>query len=95
MSTLTSSEDFTHDAQVAKIYVAARHVDAAALLSEMQWGTALPGVLRCQIYGHSILWAITGEIWMGAEYEVLGKDEDDIWRGTLQQVLAYILARNW
>lgn len=77
-------------------YVARRYVDAAALRSTMQWTPYIDGVMRCEIYGHAILWDVRGTVLHpGAEYEMTPLGSGGHMAGSLQQVLAFILARNW
>jgi hypothetical protein len=84
----------------AKIYVARRAEDAAKLLSEMQWVKGnIDGTLQCRIYGHSILWDVTGVLHAGnhvGKYEVLfnGEDEPEAYL-TLAQVVGAVLGKNW
>ena len=96
---LTSSHDFLYDNALASAYVAQRGADAAKLLSELEWRSHLTGVLRAKLYGHSILWDITGVLhaWdHRGKYEVLFNGEDDPDCSlTLEQLLACILAKNW
>jgi hypothetical protein len=92
--------EYVHDEPAANTYVALRAENAAQLLSEMQWVKgAVEGVLQCHIYGHSILWDVTGRLHAGnhvGKYEVWfsGEDEPDAYL-TLAQVLAVVLAKNW
>lgn len=81
----------------AAAYVTSRAADAGMLLQELKWQPHMEGVLRAEIYGHSILWDVQGNAlhsW-NTEYEVLPRGEDDYVLGNLQQVLAFLLARNW
>ena len=89
--------DYFYDAPAAAIYVTQRAADAAKLLSELKWHRQMEGVLRAEIYGHSILWDVKGTTLhiCHTEYEILPQGEDDYELGNLQQVLAFILARNW
>lgn len=77
-------------------YVARRYIDAAALRSTMQWTPYIDGIMRCEIYGHAILWDVRGTVLHpGAEYELTPLGASAPLTGSLQQVLAFILARNW
>lgn len=89
--------EYFDDAAAAASYVSTRAADAAALLNEIKWAPHMTGVLRAEIYGHSILWDITGNTLHAfhTDYELLPKGEDDPVLGTMHQVLAYILVRNW
>ena len=90
--------DFFEDAEAAAAYVVERATDAAQLLSELRWASGcMTGVLRAEIYGHSILWDVKGTTLHAfhTEYEVLPCGADDYELGNLQQVLAFILAKNW
>lgn len=91
---------FNHEdgVAIAAEYVMLRAVDAAALLSSMAWAPGCTtGTLRCEIYGHSIVWDVRGDALhtFATAYEVLPKGADDYELGNLQQVLAFVLARNW
>lgn len=96
-----SADTFVYDIEapyLAGQYVAKRREDAAKLLNEFQWHPGLmPGTLRAELYGHSILWDITGsQLHAGqTDYEVLPQGSTDPWCGTLQQVLAWLLAKHW
>jgi hypothetical protein len=84
----------------AEMYVHQRTKDAALLLSSMAWHAHMPGVMRCEIYGHSILWDVCGDKLRAgrtdARYEMLRKGAHDAdCYLHLSQVLAYILATNW
>lgn len=84
----------THNTAVE--YVARRYIDAAALRSTMQWTPYIDGVMRCEIYGHAILWDVRAAVLHpGTEYELTPLGSSDPLTGSLQQVLAFILARNW
>ena len=89
--------DYFSDADAAATYVARRAEDAAALLSALRWEHYMTGVLRAEIYGHNILWDVKGTALHAfhTEYEMIPKGADDIELGNLQQVLAFILAKNW
>jgi hypothetical protein len=50
--------------------------------------------MRAELYGHSVVWDITGHLCGGHAYEIKPL-HDDIERGNLVQVVAYILATNW
>jgi hypothetical protein len=95
---MNSAIDFLdHDPDLANQYVARRAAEAAQLLTEFVWKPHLTGTLRAYVYGHSIVWDITGKTLHAyhTEYEFLPLLEDEPVCCTLQQVLAYILARNW
>lgn len=99
-NTLHAAETYLDDAPLAARYVAIRASEAAALLNELSglWKPRMDGVLRAEIYGHSILWDLGGNRLHAfhTNYEVLPKGADDIVLcDTLQQVLAYVLAKNW
>ena len=89
--------DYFEDAAAAADYVSVRAKDAAELLSGLKWTHHMTGVLRAEIYGHSILWDVKGDALHAfkTEYEILPRGEDDYALGNLQQVLAFILATNW
>ena len=83
------AEDFLNDSHLAADYVTNRMGDAAKLMSELQW-RPLWNTMQAHVYGHSVVWVI------GGLYEILPKDESEPIRFlTLDQVLAYILAKNW
>ncbi len=92
--------DFVDDAPAAATYVALRARDAAQLLSELSWMPGnVTGTLKCRVYGHSIVWDVTGVLHAGEHaglYEILlnGEDEPEAYL-TLAQVLAMVLAKNW
>lgn len=92
-----NASEYFNEAHAAATYVALRAADAAKLLSELCWEHHMTGVLRAEIYGHRILWDITGAMLhpFKTEYEILPQGADDIELGNLQQVLAFILAKNW
>jgi hypothetical protein len=86
--------------QDAANYIVKRGVDTAALLGDMRWEPAcVTGVFRCEIYGHSILWDVSGNLHAGShegKYEILRKGAEDIdCYLTLPQVLAFLLAKHW
>lgn len=91
--------DYFFDAAAAAAYVTRRAGDAAKVLNLLKWSEqpCVHGVLRAELYGHSILWDVTGTKLhtFHTEYEVLPKGADDYELGNLQQVVAFILARNW
>lgn len=91
--------DHDPDPDFVNKYVARRAADAAQLLTEFVWKPHLTGTLRAYVYGHSIVWDISGTTLhpydTEYEYEFLPLLEDEPVCCTLQQVLAYILARNW
>jgi len=88
---------FFEDAAAAADYVSVRAEDAAELLSVLKWTPHMIGVLRAEIYGHSILWDVKGTALHAfrTEYEILPRGADDYELGNLQQVLAFVLATNW
>lgn len=103
MNTMTSpiliADDYFNPVigpRAAVEYVARRYVDAADLRSTLQWTPYIDGIMRCEIYGHTILWDVRGTVLHpGAEYELTPRGTSGTLTGSLQQVLAFILARNW
>lgn len=90
--------DFFEDAEAAAAYVTLRAADAAKLLNELHWASGrMSGVLHAEIYGHSILWDVKGTALHAfrTEYEILPCGAEDYALGNLQQILAFVLAKNW
>jgi hypothetical protein len=100
------ASDFLHheDDELAIAYVKTRAKDAVDLVAQMKWERSMAGVLRCTIYGQSILWDIGGGVLHAIDkpmYEIvdlkaLRRDEADpevVF--SFQQVVAYLLARFW
>jgi len=90
----------THTTMTDAQYVAHRAKDAADILTLMRWAPGnVPGVLQCRLYGHSILWDIDQSVLHAGgwcSYEVLPARASDIeCFGTLAELLAWILRRNW
>ena len=88
----------------ALAYLAPRRVDAARLAAEIEWTERFPGVLRCEIYGQSILWDVTGGNLHATgrpHYEIVDlkklhlEDADPSMVFNFDQILAYLLARFW
>lgn len=84
----------------AAAYVTEYATAAAALVSAMRWVPATTGVLRCTLYGHSILWDVKGDALHdhsdpNGYYELLaaGAREPKAFL-TLAQVVAYTLFTN-
>lgn len=96
MTTPVRAADAYSNHDTAVEYVARRYIDAAALRSTLQWTPYIDGIMRCEIYGHAILWDVRGTVLHpGAEYELTPLGASVPLTGSLQQVLAFILARNW
>lgn len=90
--------DYFQDPAAAAAYVTLRAADAAKLMNELHWAPGwMTGVLRAEIYGHSILWDVKGTTLHSfrTEYEVLPCGAEDYELGDLRQVLAFVLAKNW
>lgn len=87
-------------ADMARDYVRQRRAEAQQLLCDMKWHPGLVrGTMRCKLYGHSILHDIEGVLHAYdhvGKYEILPNGEDDpVADLSLNQVLAFLLARNW
>jgi SOS response regulatory protein OraA/RecX len=97
------NDEFTSALAVAHAYLRSRDNDAHALRRELAFKFYTNDLLRCHIYGHTIVIGIhDGALYSGAKagacelYTSQGKRHDaDPLRGRIEQVLAYILAVNW
>ena len=88
----------------ANEYIKRRANDAAQLAAEIKWLPRMSGVLRCEIYGQSILWDVGGAALHAIEqshYEIVDlkrlhtEDADPTVVFSFNQILAYLLARFW
>jgi hypothetical protein len=81
----------------ARRYVCERRFDAAMLMNGIFWETNHdPFVMRANVYGHSIIWYMNSTTTLRGTYEILPHGETEPYQYlVLEQVLAFILARNW
>ena len=100
--TLSAIEFLQDDnVQFAREYVAERALDCAELMSFMKWSQNSKGVLRCEIYGQSLLWdiernALHAGDWCAYEMLDLNEKGSDIeCFAHIEQFYAYILKRFW
>lgn len=95
---ITSATEYFYDLDAASAYVQSRAVDAASLRSEMVFRFKTTNVLQCVIYGHSLL-IETKPCTLHAfptACEFLANGADDIeCLNSVDQAIAYILAKNW
>jgi hypothetical protein len=103
-TTLTSAGDrFFYDERAltsAQMYLRIRAIDAAKLRAELKFSFYTERLMRCHIYGHTIVLSLgDGDLYPNSKAgmcELYARiDGDDAYRGTIEQVLAYILATNW
>ncbi len=83
----------------ARRYVRERQVDAALLMNGVIWyaDECNPNIMRFELYGHSVLWYFDSHARLErGTYEILPHGEAEPYQYlVLEQVLAFILARNW
>lgn len=93
-----NASDFLSDRAAAEAYLRKRAIDAAKLRAEMVWRFITPHVLRCAIYGHSLrIELVPGTLHaypVACEFMSLGAYEPEC-PDSIDQVIAYILAKNW
>lgn len=95
--TFTPAFIYLERADLAREYLAKRPVDASKLREEMNFKFHMSNVLRCEIYGHSILIETKPcslhTFACPCEFKPRGEDIECL--ESVDQAIAYILAVNW
>ena len=89
-----SADDLASDPALATHYVFKRNHDAVQLQREMSFRVHCTNCLRAEIYGYSVL-VHTRDHWVELVRVDRAKVDDPVRMETLEQAVAYLLAKCW
>jgi len=90
--------DFLGDSKAAAEYLNTRKADATDAAARLVFipSNSLPHIMHCNLFGHSILWDLTGWALGGSAYELMPRGSEDVYRcDKLNEIVAFILKRNY